>query len=282
LPKEEVTVFEDRLALHTWSLDTTPLAAALDACRQAGWNGVELRRIDFTRCHDAGLDNAQVLDLVRASGLAVACVGTEYGLMFAQGTERDRLLDVLDLTCRNAVALGCALVMIAPGQNSGSLETAVANFRAAGEVVKRHGVRLALEFNSQHDVINRLAVGRDIVEKTAHPNCGLLLDAYHMERCGDGGRGFEAVPPREIFAFQYSDVPLGAPPTERRPTDRLPPGRGGVRWLEVFRLLAEKGYAGSLSYEAPNPAAWARPPVDVAREAAEQSRALLREAAKTA
>ena len=268
-------MFEGRLALHTWSLDTTPLAQALAACKQAGWNGVELRRIDFVRCHEAGLDNAQVLELVRSSGLEVACVGTEYGLLFAEGAERDRLLEVLDLTCRNARALGCELVMIAPGQNSGTLETAVANFRAAGEVVKRHSVRLALEFNSQHPVINRLAVGRDLVAATAHPSCGLLLDAYHMERCGDGGRSFVQMAPREIFAFQYSDVPAGAPAAERRPVDRLPPGQGCVRWREVFGLLAEKGYAGYLSYEAPNPLQWARPPVEVAREALAATRAVL-------
>ena len=72
----------DRLALHTWTLDTTPLADALRAAKSAGWNAVELRRIDFTRCFEKGMTNAQVLDLVRASGLAVACVGTEYGLIF--------------------------------------------------------------------------------------------------------------------------------------------------------------------------------------------------------
>lgn len=33
-------MFEDRLALHTWSLDTTPLAEALAACKQGGWNVV--------------------------------------------------------------------------------------------------------------------------------------------------------------------------------------------------------------------------------------------------
>jgi sugar phosphate isomerase/epimerase len=275
-------VFEGRLALHTWSLDTTPLAQTLVACKQAGWNAIELRRIDFVRCQEAGLDNAQVLDLVRASGLEVACVGTEYGLLFAAGGERDRLLDMLDLTCRNARALDCELVMIAPGQNSGTLETAAANFRAAGEVVKRHGVRLALEFNSQHPVINRLAVGRDLVAATAHPSCGLLLDAYHMERCGDGGRSFAHMAPYEIFAFQYSDVPAGLSAAEGRPTDRLPPGQGCVRWLEVFRLLAEKGYAGYLSYEGPNPQQWARPPGEVAREALVATRARLREAERAA
>ena len=154
--------------------------------------------------------------------------------------------------------------------------------RDGGAVAQAHGVKLALEFNSQHAVINRLAVGRELVAMTDHPNCGLLLDAYHMERCGDGGRAFAVVHPSEIFAFQYSDVPIGTPAAERRPTDRLPPGQGCVRWLEVFRLLAEKRYAGYLSYEAPNPAQWGRPAVEVAREAAQATRSLLREAASAA
>ena len=99
----------DRLALHTWTLDTTPLGEVLRAAKAAGWNAVELRRVDFTRCFDAGMSNGQVLDLVRASGLEVACVGTEYGLIFAKGEEKKRLLKVLDETCANARALGFAV-----------------------------------------------------------------------------------------------------------------------------------------------------------------------------
>jgi sugar phosphate isomerase/epimerase len=268
---------QDRLALHTWTLDTTPLADALSAAKKAGWDAVELRRMDFTRCFEKGMTNAQVLDLVRKSGLKVACVGTEYGLIFAKGAERDRLLKALDETCANAVALGCDLVMIAPGQNpSGTLHEAAANFRAGGEIAKKHGVRFALEFNSQHDVINRLEAGREVVELAGHPNCGLLLDAYHLERSGGGGRGFESFPAERIFAFQFSDVPAGAAAV-RRPTDRLPPGKGKVRWRDVFQLLREKNYRGYLSYEAPNPDYWSRPPEEVAREAVAATRKLLAE-----
>lgn len=266
----------DRLALHTWTLDTTPLPEALRVAKSAGWNAVELRRIDFTRCFERGMTNAQVLDLVRKSGLDVACIGTEYGLIFAQGEERSRLLKALEETCANAKALGCNLVMVAPGQNPpGTLREAAANFRAGGDIAREHGVRFALEFNSAHDVINRLESGREIVELADHPNCGILLDAYHLERSGGGGRGFEPYPAEKIFAFQYSDVPPGPPPAVRRPTDRLPPGQGSVRWKEVFQLLKEKGYGGYLSYEAPNPEQWARPPVEVAREALEATRKLL-------
>jgi sugar phosphate isomerase/epimerase len=271
-------MMRDRLALHTWTLDTTPLAEALRAAKRGGWNAVELRRIDFTRCFDAGMSNAQVLDLVRSSGLKVACVGTEYGLIFAKGEEKKRLLKVLDETCADAVALGCDLVMIAPGQNPpGTLREGAANFRDGGEIAKAHGVRFALEFNSAHAVINSLAAGREVVERADHPNCGLLLDAYHLERSGGGGRGFESYPPERIFAFQYSDVPGGPPPAVKRPTDRLPPGLGTVRWREVFQLLREKNYAGYLSYEAPNPEYWSRPPEEVAREAALATRRLLAE-----
>ena len=269
---------QNRLALHTWTVDTTPLADTLRAAREGGFNAVELRRVDFTRCFEQGMTNDEVLGLVKASGVKVACVGTEYGVIFAKGDERDRLLQVLDQTCRNAVALGCDLVMIAPGQNPpGTLAEAAANYRAAGDVAKPHGIRLALEFNSQHKVINGLKAARELFALTKHPHCGILLDAYHMERCGDGGRSFEAMPLAEIFAFQYSDVPAGPPAAANRPTDRLAPGKGIVRWREVFALLKEKGYPGYLSYEAPNPEHWSRPAVDVAREGAEATRRLLAE-----
>jgi sugar phosphate isomerase/epimerase len=270
-----MTPLTNRLALHTWSLDTTPLPRVLRAARDGGWNAMELRRVDFTRCFEKGMSTDDVITLVRESGMKVAVLGTEYGLMFAKGDESRRLFDVLEETCRNAQALGCDMIMIAPGQNSGSVKDAARNFRSAGEVVARHGLRIALEFNSVHDVINSLEVGREIVSLAGHPSCGILLDAYHMERSGSGGRGFEDVSREEIFTFQFSDVPEGPNPTEKRPTDRLIPGEGRVRWKEVFALLIEKGYDGWLSYEGPNPKLWARPPAEVAREAALATRRLL-------
>lgn len=265
----------ERLALHTWSLDTTPLPDVLRAARDGGWNAVELRRIDFTRCIDRGMTNEQVIALVRESGMKVAVLGTEYGLMFAAGEESRRLFGVLAETCRNAVALGCSTIMMAPGANSGTIAQAAANFRGAGDVVAEHGLRIALEFNSVHDVINSLETGREIVARAGHPSAGLLLDTYHLERSGSSGRAFEDMAPEEIFAFQFSDVPPGPPPATRRPTDRLIPGKGRVPWNDVFGLLKEKQYSGYLSCETPNPELWARPPLDVAREAADETRRLL-------
>ena len=266
----------ERLALHTWSLDTTPLAEALRAARDGGWNAVELRRVDFVRCFDKGMTNDEVIALVRESGMKVITLGTENGFLFATGDESRRLFGILEETAANARALECDLSMTAPGQNRGTVEQAAANLRAAGESVAKYGCRIAIEFASVHPVINRLAIGREIVALAAHPACGLLLDAYHMERVGDGGRSFEDMPADEIFAVQVSDVPHGPPPAAgNRPTDRLVPGQGRVRWNDFFGLLVEKRYAGYVSYEAPNPELWARAPAEVAREAAAAIRRLL-------
>jgi sugar phosphate isomerase/epimerase len=265
----------ERLALHHWTLDHLPLADFLRVARETGWNAVELRRSSFTRCYEAGLSNAQVLEVIHRSGVKVATLGTEYGLYFAKGEERQRLLKVLDETCANAVALGCEMIMCAEGPRKGTLQEVAGNLRAAGEVCRKHGVRFSFEFSSTAAVMNSLAVAREVQALVNHPNVGLLLDAYHMERSGSGGRGFADVPPHDIFAFQYSDVPPTPLVPGGPPNDRLAPGKGVVRWREVFHLLAEKGFTGYLSYEAPNPANVKRAPEEVAREGVDATRALL-------
>ena len=261
-----------RLALHMWTIDTTPLATALDAAKQAGYDAVELRRTDFKRCFDAGMSNAQVLDLINKSGIPVGVLGVEYGWLFATGEESKRLFKVFRESCENAVALGCNMLMSAPGQVSGPIKDAIKYLREAGDIAAEYKLRLAIEFNSQHDVLNSLGVLTELIEGANKPNCGYLIDAYHFTRSGAGGRGFESVPADQIFCFQYSDLSPNPVTGVRRPTDRLPPGKGVVKWREMLGLLAEKGYTGYLSYEAPNPEQWARSPYDVAREGVELTR----------
>jgi 2-keto-myo-inositol isomerase len=268
-----------RLALHTWTLDTTPLDVALAAAREGGFDAVELRRIDFKRCYEQGQSNDKVLDTVGAANIPVCTLGCEYGWLFATGEESKRLFDVLRRTCENAKALDCPQIMCAPGPFAGPKGDAIDNLKRGGDMVGEFGLTLAIEFNSQHEVINSIPALREVVHGAARPNVGMLLDAYHLERSGAGGRGFADVDPKDIAAFQYSDAPP-VPVTAgvKRPTDRLPPGQGVVRWIEVLGLLNEKGYTGHLSYEAPNPALWARSPVEVAREGAMATRALIAKA----
>ena len=255
-----------RLALHTWTLDTTPLPETLRIAKATGWDGIELRRIDFKRMEESGKPADTVLDLVRAGGLAVACVGVEFGWMWSDGAERARLLAVFDEQCRRAAALGCATVMSPVDKDRGDVTRAVASAREVGDVAARHGVRLALEFNSQCAQLNTLAAAREITARAAHPNVGLLLDTYHLGRSGATLKQVDDVAPAEIAYVQFSDPPrTGLEPGKA--LDRLPPGQGSYAFREFFALMASKGYAGFASYEAPNEAAWKRDPHDVAREA---------------
>ncbi|HEY2756927.1 MAG TPA: sugar phosphate isomerase/epimerase [Pseudolabrys sp.] len=267
-----------RLALHMWTIDTTPLKTALDAAKQGGFDAVELRRTDFKRCFDEGMSNAQVLDLIRASGIPVGVLGVEYGWLFATGEESKRLFEVFRESCENAVALGCDTLMSAPGQVNGPIKDAIQYLKEAGDIAAEYKLKLGIEFNSQHDVLNSLPVLTELIEGADKPNCGYLIDAYHFTRSGAGGRGFENVPPEKIFCFQFSDVSPNPVTGVRRPTDRLAPGKGIVKWPEMLSLLAEKNYTGYLSYEAPNPELWARSPYDVAREGVELTRELLNDA----
>src|SRR3954462_11266743 len=86
-----MTNLTNRIGLHTWTLDTTPLPDILRIARDTGYNAIELRHVDFVRCIEAGMSEDDVLALIRASGLAVSCVGLETGMLFAQGDERKRL-----------------------------------------------------------------------------------------------------------------------------------------------------------------------------------------------
>ncbi len=262
------------LALHTWTVDTTPLDEALIAAKVGGFDAVELRRVDFERCAKRGLGTAAVLDLVRAAGLPVSAMGVEYGWIFSTGAERERLLDVFRECCENAVALGCGMMMSAIGPGTATADEAVANIRRAGEIAGSFGLKLTLEYQFQHPVVRSLDILRDLIARAGSGNVGLLLDAYHLQRGGRPGRGFEDVPGAEIFYVQFSDVP-NAPPPALPPVDRLPPGKGIVGWTDLFGLLAEKGYDGYLSYEAPNPAHWQQPAAETAKQGADATRRAL-------
>ena len=267
-----------RLALHMWTIDTTPLAAALDAAKQAGYDAVELRRTDFKRCFDQGMTNAQVLDLVKKSGIKVGVLGVEYGWLFATGDESARLFKVFRESCENAVALGCDTLMSAPGPVEGPISESIKLLKRAGDIAAEYKLKLAIEYNSQHPVLNSLEVQKELIQGAAKQNCGYLVDAYHATRSGSGPH-FESLPAEMIFCFQYSDVPAQAVPEGvRRPTDRLAPGKGIVDWPAMLGLLKKKGYTGYLSYEAPNPELWARDPLDVAREGVALTKKLLKDA----
>ena len=278
-----MNILHNRIALHTWTLDTTPLADALRIAREAGYNGVELRHVDFMRGRKAGMSEAAMEKLVRDAGIKVAVIGTESGVLFETGDELKRLLESLRYICQKCKALDCGEIMVSPGQNApGGMDLAKANLKTCAEITAEHGIKLALEFNSRHPVIRTLENGMELVNAVNMKNCGLLLDTYHLHCSGGNAQSFRNVPVEQIITFQFSDAPPGPPSAGRQPVDRLPPGKGAAPFVEIFRNLMAMGYQGYMSYEAPNPAQWNRAPDVVAREGIMLVRELLAKAERDA
>jgi 2-keto-myo-inositol isomerase len=193
--------------------------------------------------------------------------------MFAKGAERRRLFEAFAESCRWAQILACETVMSAVDAGGGEVQQAVAGIREAADIARAHGVTWAIEFLSQAAQLNNLGCMRELVTRAAHPNCGLLLDTYHFQRSGGEPESLRVLKPGEIVYVHYSDVPAqGGEPVST--LDRLPPGRGCVPFTEIFSILRDRS-DGFLSYEAPNPAAWALPAERAAREALEATLARL-------
>ncbi|MCU0774039.1 MAG: sugar phosphate isomerase/epimerase [Ideonella sp.] len=263
------------LALHTWTLDTTPMAQVLAIARETGWDGVELRQVDFDRAAAAGETLDDTIAAIRTARVPVVTLGTRSGFLFAQGDERRALLASLEASCRTAQALGCPVLMTGPGQREASMREAAAVLREAGDIVAGHGLRLAVEFSWMHPVLSSVPRLAELLDAAAHPACGALLDTYHLQRSGRPGRGFGEVDGSRIFAVQFSDCATEPSPDPRPPADRLMPGEGDVAWAEVLGALADAGYAGPLSCEAPNPALWALDAHTLAAQALASIRAQL-------
>ena len=54
------------------------------------------------------------------------------------------------------MALNCDTLMSAPGQVNGPITQAIEYLKRAGDIAAEYGLKLAIEFNSQHDVLNSL------------------------------------------------------------------------------------------------------------------------------
>ena len=233
-----------RLALHTWTVDTTPLRdRARGGARRRLRRGRAAPHRFQALLRDGHVERRRCSISIRAADIPVCTLGCEYGWLFAKGDESTRLFDVLEETCENAVALNCPQIMCAPGQNGGAKQDAIENLKRGADICGKYGLTLAIEFNSQHD--------GDQLDRGAARN-PQRRRAGRMPACCSTPIIWNAAAPaaadlptsrrRRSLAFQFSDAPA-APVAAgvKRPTDRLPPGQGVVRWNEVLTAARREG-----------------------------------------
>src|ERR1043165_9892109 len=89
----------------------------------------------------------------------------------------------------------------------GDLDRAAGSLGECGDLLKAHGKTMALELNTNLVQFRTLKQVRELLALAAHPNVGLLVDTYHIQRTVGGLSDYQDLAPGEITHFQYSDVP---------------------------------------------------------------------------
>ena len=245
------------------------------------YDAVELRRTDFKRCFDAGMNNAQVLDLIRK--VRHPCRRARRGIWLAVRDRRRKQAAVRGVPRNSARTRSRSMRHVDERPWSGRRGRSAEAIKYLKRC-RRHRRRVQAQARDRIQFAAsgaQLGLGVQTRADRGRRQGELRLSdrrlSFHPQRLRRPR--FESVPAEKIFCFQYSDLPPKPVTGVRRPTDRLAAGQGrranGARCSACWR---EKDYTGYLSYEAPNPEQWARSPYDVAREGVELTRKLLRDA----
>lgn len=100
------------------------------------------------------------------------------------------------------------------------------------------GLKVAIEF-IPFSTIPDLRTALRLTECVGSASCGILVDALHLNRCGDTPADLAMVPPSAIFLAHLCDAPLRAPSDLRRESreDRYLPGEGQLALFDFLDAL---------------------------------------------
>jgi 2-keto-myo-inositol isomerase len=139
------------------------------------------------------------------------------------------------------------------------------------------GVRLAFEFlGQQRCSVQTLELAREIVDRAALPDVGLVLDSFHFYAGGSTIESLDALDADRLFIFHINDAE-DLPRDRLEDRHRLLPGRGILPLKQIIDALARIGYDRVASVEIFRPEYWERDPVALAIEARQATSLVLKE-----
>ncbi|MDZ4818280.1 MAG: sugar phosphate isomerase/epimerase [Planctomycetota bacterium] len=129
------------------------------------------------------------------------------------------------------------------------------SLRQAAEAAERHGVRIALEFQSSARIPNNLQTAASMVADVGHPALGLCFDLYHFYIGPSKLEDLGYLSAENLFHVQLCDL-AGVPRELATDGDRVLPGDGDFLIEPIVKHLQEIKYAGPVSIELMNPQIW--------------------------
>jgi len=216
-----------RHGFPTITVRPTTVVAALDA----GVTERELRR----RLNDAGVRVAMLDALTSAlPGVAIPDISDPKlrallpdDVFFPPDQETClRATEILEAPCLNVTHYGGA-----PMPADQLFEPVATICKAAG----KRGIAIALEFIPGTG-IRDIQTAELIARSCGEPNCGILLDPWHLDRSGGTVEDVRALAPHALAGMQLCDRIPDTPGAAYVPlSGRLMPGEGQIRLYELVQ-----------------------------------------------
>ncbi|MEM9037724.1 MAG: sugar phosphate isomerase/epimerase family protein [Actinomycetota bacterium] len=252
------------------------VVARIHAAADAGYAGIGLFLGAWAklRDHDDALDRIDAA--LDETGMSIVNIETARGWA---GGDVEGCRRQADLAFEIADRYGCRYLQVI-GDAPGALDVATAA-QGFGDLCDRaadHGLLIGLEWVPQMTNVETATQALQVVEAADRANGGFCFDAWHLTRSTNDVEELRALPGERIAAAQWSDGPL-VPDVDDYYTDttsnRVPPGSGEFRLLEMVRVLDEIGSEAPTSIELHSTALYAAPIDAAAQIAADGMRGVL-------
>lgn len=227
---EKLAELAPRVAQMGFDLIEVPLENIGDMNHEAGGRIIEENGLSVSACVAMGPDR----DLIHPD-TSVRENGMAYVRRAVEATSK---LGATNLVGPIYAAVGRTW-QATPEARARDMDLLVSQLRKLAAHAADYGVVLCVEPLNRFETsfLNLTEQASEIIDRVDHPNCGLLLDTFHMnieERSpGDAIRAAGS----RLNHFHACE------------NDRGAPGSGSIRWQEVAQALRETGYGGPVVIE---------------------------------
>ncbi|GAA3949970.1 sugar phosphate isomerase/epimerase family protein [Gordonia caeni] len=270
----------DVAPLMASEVSPVPVDDRIAAVASTGWAGMGFVQDDLkllreqigfdalrTKIADAGLKYTEVEIL---------------GDWWETGPRREASDAMRELLFDAAVALDAAHIKIgtAFGDSLDSIDPLVAPLRDLADAAADRGVRVAIEA-MPFSMVSTIPMAADLVHAVDRPNCGVLVDSWHVFRAGTPLADLRESLSREIiFGVELDDAAAEVSGTMFEDTRdrRLPCGEGAFDLVGLIQTLHGLGWTGPWGVELISNEHRAKDVVTALRDAHDSALAVISEA----
>jgi sugar phosphate isomerase/epimerase len=268
-----------QIALHNLATALCNLVTSIRIARETGYAGIEIGGSKLKSYLAQGFALETLAPLLRDV--------PPVGLSYVQDIERqepaqyDLLLRECEETCLLAEKLGCPMVQLLTGPLDPTgpykglagkpwpemRKLTAKNLRALAEIGRAHGVKFYLEALT-FTPLNRLRQQIELLEETACPEVGLVLDFYHLWDSGTTAEEIARMNRQFIFCVDFCDSldPFGQGGDIEQRGRNVWTGGGRIPLKEWVDAVKATGFDGIWRCELLSPKYWELDPWNTARD----------------